>query len=300
MSVILKYQPKCLNFSLLCYSLGGRIHLWWFFGVLMNSCKHEQQVKPLLVGCLQFFLWITSALRGWCSKKITVCLKCLAVFVANSFLLVGKCHSPLAGSLRIAWRTEEQLLCGRGLWKGQKSWQHFLYHILRPTLWIQWKKAARQVGGAEGEFYILPFCSSRAGTTNHKDTQRYRLTTSSENNCTSANLLFTLEGWSKIVLFHGKGILLIVEALSFSHLSIIVTALLAKQCPYGNSCMVPPGLAGASRCFRRILLSIHSAVSLLGLCISNAGSQGASWFGYSKPPGCPIVKNLITFVFLSI
>lgn len=196
-------------------------------------------------------------------SKIPVCLKCLAVFVTNCFLLVGQCHCPLAGSLGIAWRTEEQLLCGRGLWKGQKSWQHFLYHILRPALWIQWKKAARQVGGAEGEFYILLFCSSRAGRTNNKGTQRYKLTTSSENNCASATLWFTLEGWARIVLLLVKGILLIVEPLSFSHPSITGTALLAKQCPYGNSCMVPPGLAGASRNFRRILVSIPSAMSYL-------------------------------------
>lgn len=234
----------------------------------MNSCKHEQQVKPLLVGCWQFFLWITSALRGWCSKKITVHLKCLAEFLTKCFLLVGQCHSPLAGSLGIAWRTEKQLLCGRGLWKGQKSWQHFLYHILRPALWIQWKKAARQVGGAEGEFYILLFCSicacwSRAGTTNNKGTQRYKLTTSSESSCASATLWFTLEGQAKIVLFLGKGILLIIEALSFSCLSIEVTALLAKQCPYGNSCVVPPALAWPSWSFRRILISVQSAVSYL-------------------------------------
>lgn len=181
--------------------------------------------------------------------------------------MAGQCHSPLAGSLRIARRTEEQLLCRRGLWKGQKSWQHFLYHILRPALWIQWKKAARQVGGAEGEFYILLSCSSRAGTTNNKGTQRYKLTTSSENNCASATLWFTLEGWAKIMLFLDKGILLIVEALSFSCLSIAVTAPLAKQCPYGNSCTGLPGLAGASRNFRRILVSIHSAVSYL-VCAS--------------------------------
>lgn len=177
--------------------------------------------------------------------------------------MIGQRHRPLAGSLRIAWRTEEQLLCRCGLWKGQKSWQHFLYHILRPALWIQWKKAARQVGGAEGEFYILLFCSSRAGTTNNKGTQRYKLTIGSENNCASAALWFTLEGWAKIVLFLGKGILLVVEALSFSCLSITVTAPLAKPCPYGNSCMVHPGLAGTSRSLRRILVSIHSAVSYL-------------------------------------
>lgn len=181
-------------------------------------------------------------------QKMSVCLVCLALFLTNCFLLVGQCHSSLARSFRIAWRTEEQLLCRRGLWKGKKSWQHLLYHILRPALWIQWKKAARQVGRAEGEFYILLShnsyaCWSRAGMTNNKGSWNKRCWTASNESCwASATLWFTLEGQAKIALLLGRGTLLITEALSLSSFSITATALLAKQCPYVT--LATPGQVG--------------------------------------------------------
>lgn len=196
---------------------------WWSHYALhprgLQQARHVTASPCRLFAAL--FLWGSSVVKVYCSKK-NVGLECLALFLTNCILSLGQCHSPLARSLRIAWRTEEQLLCRCGLWKGQKSWQHLLYHIFRPALWIQWKKAARQVGGVEGEFYILLSCSicacwNRAGITTNKGTGNARCwTTSSESHWVSATLWFTLEGQAKIVLLLGKGGLLIIEALSFS------------------------------------------------------------------------------------
>lgn len=190
-----------------------------------------------LVGCLQFpFFEVLQHLRLVVHKNKSVCLECLTFSNKLFFLLVGQCYSTFARSLRIAWRVKEQLLCRRGMWKGQKSWQHLLYHILRPAVWIQWKETVGQVGGAEGEFCsVCPviFIPAEAEEEQQitKGTQ-HKLATSSKSHWASATLWLTPVGKpDKMALLLGRGILLIIETSSFSSLSVTVTALLDKQRP---------------------------------------------------------------------